>query len=87
MFLQKLLDAHEEQNVDSYTEAVSGWQVAALLRHALPTVSTCLTLALAPGCEFFSVDTPESRNVAPRGTRSILPILEMMALRLRMGRG
>lgn len=24
MFLQKLLDAHEEQNVDSYTEAVSG---------------------------------------------------------------
>ena len=24
-FLQKLLEAHEEQNVDSYTEAVSGW--------------------------------------------------------------
>lgn len=25
VFLQKLLDAHEEQNIDSYTEAVSGW--------------------------------------------------------------
>ncbi|MBW00627.1 Alpha-soluble NSF attachment protein, partial [Eschrichtius robustus] len=36
IYEQKLLEAHEEQNVDSYTEAVSGWQAWPPLSDVVP---------------------------------------------------
>lgn len=76
-FSQKLLEAHEEQNVDSYTEAVSGWWGWLPSSEVVLRISSFLSLAPAPGCGFLSPVTPEASQVAPRGAGSSLPILEM----------
>lgn len=77
IFLQKLLDAHEEQNIDSYTEAVSGCGGAALLRHPL----TGTRPISRPGCELLSPVTPEFSQGAPEVQGGVLPALEVVALR------
>ena len=85
IFLQKLLDAHEEQNIDSYTEAVSGRGGARPPQTHSPGNPTHPFSGPGPvpgpGCEFLCPVTPEFSQGAPEVQGGVLPTLEMMAVR------